>query len=289
MGIGIQVQESCLCQALRAGGIPSATCDDISTHLLTQFQEIGTKGKRKGTDGQYGALWVMEHWNLPCALYAYPGGSGMRTEKDCPGRQVICRINCWHGHYMCATWQEMDWVQGLYDQGLLVPRKAGDMPRRRIQLPPLRAVPYNPETCVRHWMRRNFVANITEEEWAFGRVFVNKRQINPADIWSFFAKFSNECLSGVDEYTGIIKFIAKQNAKRDAAEDPDPRFRKQTIVLKVPGEYEGAWISLDFNSFFPWAMTQCDPPTGNPRFDAELDDYIYEHIHKPEVIDFIEK
>jgi hypothetical protein len=80
----------------------------------------------------------------------------------------------------------------------------------------------------------------------------------------------------VPSYGGILKAIAHQNAERDAAADPDPRFRKQVIAWKKPGEYEGAWTLFDFNSFFPCWMFRTPPPVGEPRLNRERDDYDYD-------------
>jgi hypothetical protein len=36
-------------------------------------------------------------------------------------------------------------------------------------------------------------------------------------------------------------------------------------------------------------MICCDPPTGEPEIDPEHDNYIWQHIHKPEIEAFIRK
>jgi hypothetical protein len=35
-------------------------------------------------------------------------------------------------------------------------------------------------------------------------------------------------------------------------------------------------------------MSVTDPPTGVPELDEKAGDYIYSHIHKPEIAEFIE-
>jgi hypothetical protein len=170
----------------------------------------------------------------------------------------------------------------LLAEGKLEVRKVGDAPRRKIKIPVIHAQPFDPAVCIRPWTR--FVWDPSKkEEVKCPRLFNKGAPLDKAKIWEKYTEFRNECLQDTVFTGGILKEVAKENAKRDAERDPDPRFRKQIIVFKDVGTHPGAWVDLDFNSFFPWAMTVCDPICGIPVWSPELDDYIWEHIHKPEI------
>jgi hypothetical protein len=248
------------------------TLADISTRVLTQFLTLDQ------------ALRLLNEFKIPARLNVWKNGKDQlkRHAKDCPGGKATCSIQLCHGHYFLGNYKDAQWLQELLDAGKLVPRTVSDAPRRLIKIPPIHAMPFDPAVCIRQWSRFVWDPN-KREEVKCPRLFNNGDPLDKAAIWEKYTEFRNGCLEGTVAICGILKQIAKQNAKRDAAQDPDPRFRKQIIVLKDVGFHPGAWIDFDFNSFFPWAMTVCDPICGIPKWSKELEDYIWDHIHKPEI------
>jgi hypothetical protein len=156
-------------------------------------------------------IWLLKKFHLPASITAWGATGrdhGLYGPKDYPGQKTLYFLHCWHGHWFSGTWQQVGQLIKMEKQGLLKPRRAGDAPRKILEVPQLQGGPFDPEICVQPWRLSTWQPKL--KKIRVPKTFMEGWQIGDgAAVWQLWKRFYNECLQGVDAYCGIVKAIAK--------------------------------------------------------------------------------